>query len=413
MAVEHYDVVIVGGGLIGASLACALRDTGLRTALVEAVAFRSDSQPSYDEKMLSLAPASRRILEGIGAWPAIESHGVTPIEHIHISDRGHFGKTRLSARELDVPALGYVVLARVIGMSLVQRIKDSGAADLFCPAEVTGIETDDEGASISVRQDNRDIELRARLAILADGGASVTRGMLGIESDTRDYGQSAVLCTITPDSPRPTTAFERFTATGPLAVLPTTDRRCAVIWTARNEDAQQILGYSDDEYIDRLQARFGDWLGRLGSPGTRRAYPLKLIRIHRPVQRRALVIGNAAHTIHPVAGQGFNLGLRDVAVLADVLAGVAAGSDGERDVGRMTVLKAYEAQRSRDTRRTARFTDGLIRVFANDLPPLVIGRNIALAALNHLPPAKRFLVKRTMGLSGRLPRLSRGLTPSE
>jgi len=411
MTPEPYDVAIVGGGLIGASLACALHTTGLSAALIEAVAFRSDAQPSYDEKMLSLAPASQRILAGIGVWPSVESHGVTPIEHIHISDRGHFGKTRLSADEFGVAALGYVAPARVIGMSLVQRISDTGAAELFCPAEVTGIETDEDGATISVRRAGRDVELRARLAVLADGGASRTRGMLGIEADTTDYGQSAVLCTVIPGHPRPGTAFERFTSTGPLAVLPTTGERCAVVWTATNEQVTGILEYSDQEFLDRLQARFGDWLGRLGSPSRRRAYPLKLIQVRRPVQRRALVIGNAAHTIHPVAGQGFNLGLRDVAVLAEALGEAARGDD--PDVGRPAVLQSYAERRRRDTQRTTFFTDGLIRVFANDLLPFVVGRNIALAALNHLPPAKRFLVRRTMGLSGRLPRLSRGLSSSD
>lgn len=411
MTEKHYDVTIVGGGLIGASLACALRSTGLSTALVEAVAFRSDAQPSYDEKMLSLAPASRRILEGVGVWPAIESHGVTAIEHIHISDRGHFGKTRLSAAEFGVPALGYVVPARVIGASLVQRMTDTGAADLYCPAEVTGIETDDEGASISVNAEGRDATLRTRLAVLADGGSSATRGMLGIETDTRDYGQSAVLTTVTPEAPRAHAAFERFTSSGPLAVLPTTGRRCAVVWTAWNEEVDRILEYPDEEFIEKLQARFGDWLGRLTAPGRRRAYPLKLIRVGHPVRKRALVIGNAAHTIHPVAGQGFNLGLRDVAVLADVLADEARKV--EPDVGGDEMLRAYEALRRRDTQRTARFTDSLIRVFANELVPLVVGRNIALTALNHLPPAKRFLVRRTMGLSGRLPRLVRGPAPTD
>lgn len=406
MSDARHDIVIVGGGLIGASLACALAPTGVDAALVEAVPFRSDAQPSYDEKMLSLAPASRRILDGIGVWPAIETHGVTAIEHIHISDRGHWGKTRLSAAELGVPALGYVAPARVIGMSLVQRLTDTGAATLYCPARVTGMETDADGVMVSVEQDGVVNRIRARLAVLADGGASRTREMLGIEARTRDYRQSAILCTVTPDAPRANTAFERFTDSGPLAMLPTTGRRCAVVWTARADDVDRITAWPDDEFRERLQARFGDWLGRLDAPSRRRAYPLKLMEVPDPVHQRALVIGNAAHTLHPVAGQGFNLGLRDVAVLAEVLAG-HLGHD--RDIGRAAVLRTYRDWRRRDVRNTARFTDGLIRVFANELPALVAGRNLALTALNHCPPAKRYLVKRTMGLSGRLPRLTRGL----
>lgn len=401
----QHDVVIVGGGLIGASLACALAPTGLDVGLVEAVPFRSDAQPSYDEKMLSLAPASQRILEGIGVWSAIASHGVTPIERIHISDRGHWGKTRLAAADFGRSALGYVVPARVIGLSLVQRIDDTDAARLYCPAEVTAIETDDNGATLTLRGDGLPQHIRARLVILADGGTSKTRSMLGFETRVKDYGQSAVLCTVTPRAPRPGTAFERFTSTGPLALLPTTGNRCAVVWTARNDEVDGILGYTDDEFLVRLQVRFGDWLGELTEPSRRRAYPLKLIQVTDPVGQRALVIGNAAHTIHPVAGQGFNLGLRDVAVLAEVLESHARY---DADIGRAAVTRAYKSRRRHDIRNTARFTDGLVRVFANELMPLALGRNIALTALNHCPPAKRFLVKRTMGLSGRLPRLIRG-----
>lgn len=404
MAGYDHDIVIVGGGLIGASLACALEPLGLDIALIEAVPFRSDAQPSYDEKTLSLAPASKRILDALGVWPAIESHGMTPIEHILISDRGHFGKTRLSAAEFNMSALGYVVPARVIGLSLVQRISDSHAASLHCPARVTAIETDDEGVSVSL--DTRGEPLRARVAVLADGGASATRDMLGIASTTRDYGQTAILCTVTPEAPMANTAFERFTSTGPLALLPTTNNRYGAVWTARNDQVERILGYSDPDFLDRLQERFGNWLGALASPGRRRAYPLKLIEVPDPVRRRAVVIGNAAHTIHPVAGQGFNLGLRDAAVLAEVL---AIHWKRDRDIGRSAVLDQYRDWRRRDIRNTTRFTDGLIRIFANDLGPLIAGRNIALAALNHFPPGKRFLVQRTMGLSGRLPRLSRGL----
>ncbi len=269
MSDARHDVVIVGGGLIGASLACALAPTGLDAALVEAVPFQSDAQPSYDEKMLSLAPASQRILDAVGVWPAIVSHGVTPIEHIHISDRGHWGKTRLSAAELGVAALGYVVPARVIGMSLVQRLTDTAAATLYCPATVSAIETDAEGVTVSVERDGAIERIRARLAVLADGGESRTREMLGIAAHTRDYGQTAILSTVTPDAPLAGTAFERFTDSGPLAMLPTTGKRCAVVWTAWNDDVDRIMAWSDEEFRDRLQARFGDWLGRLNAPARR------------------------------------------------------------------------------------------------------------------------------------------------
>lgn len=406
MSEARHDVVIVGGGLIGAGLACALAPTDLDVALVEAVQFQSDAQPSYDEKMLSLAPASQRILDAIGVWRAIESHGVTPIEQIHISDRGHWGKTRLSAAGLGVPALGYVTPARAIGLSLVQRLEDTNAASLYCPATVTDIETDSDGVTVSVEREGVVSTIRAGLAVLADGGVSRSREMLGIEARSRDYGQSAILCTVTPQSPRPGTAFERFTDSGPLAVLPTTGRRCAVVWTAASEEVDGILGWSDEVFLERLQERFGDWLGTLGAPSRRRAYPLRLVEVPDPVHQRALVIGNAAHTIHPVAGQGFNLGLRDAAVLAEVL---HTQAEQGHDIGHARALRMYRDWRRRDVRNTTRFTDGLIRVFTSELLPLAAGRNIGLTVLNMCPPAKRFLVKRTMGLNGRLPRLARGV----
>ncbi|MBS1269704.1 MAG: 2-octaprenyl-6-methoxyphenol hydroxylase [Gammaproteobacteria bacterium] len=407
MADTQYDIVIVGGGLIGASLACALKSTGLAIALVEAVSFRSGTQPSYDEKMLSLAPASCRILDGIGAWRAIKSHGVTPIEHIYVSDRGNWGKTRLSASEFGIPALGYVVSARVVGLSLVRRIADTHAAELYCPAKVTAVETDTDGVSVSVDTEGSAVRIRCRLVILADGGTSTTRGMVGIEASAKDYGQTAILCTVTSASPRPGTAFERFTSTGPLAMLPTTGDRYAVVWTAKTDDVERILCCSAEEFLERLQVRFGDWLGQLTSPSRRRPYALKLIQVKHPVGRRALVIGNAAHTIHPVAAQGFNLGLRDVAVLAEVL---ATHLKHDRDIGRKEVLNNYRDRRRHDIRNTTRFTDALIRIFANERPHMVVGRNIVLNALNHLPDAKSALMKRAMGLNGNLPRLIRGLS---
>lgn len=406
MSERRHDIVIVGGGLIGASLACALAPTGLDTALVEAVPMRSDKQPSYDEKMLSLAPASQRILDAIGVWPLIAAHDVVAIEHIHVSDRGHFGKTRLSAAELGVTALGYVTPARAIGLGLVQRLAGRDAAVLYCPASVTAFDTDADGVTVHLDEQGARRRIRARLAVLADGGASASRAMLGIRARRRDYGQSAILCTVTPRAPRANTAFERFTDTGPLALLPGTGNRAAVVWTARNGQVDELTGLADAAFGARLQARFGDWLGALEAPSRRRAYPLTLIEVPDPLHQRALVIGNAAHTIHPVAGQGFNLGLRDVAVLAEVLVSHAAR---DADVGHDALLRAYRDWRRRDIANTTRFTDGLIRVFANRRPPLVAGRNIALGILNHLPPAKRALSRRTMGLYGRLPRLARGL----
>jgi 2-octaprenyl-6-methoxyphenol hydroxylase len=418
-----YDVIVVGGGMVGASLACALAPLGLRIGVVEAVPLTAAAQPSYDDRTVALAWGSRRIFEGIGVWDEIARLGATPIERIHISDRGHFGCTRLSAADLGREALGYVVENRVLGAALLARLQASTDVAWLCPARLEKFEPGDDLATVTIRQDDQSRTLRARLVIGADGADSVVRAAAGIAAKRTDYDQTAVVTNVTPERPHANTAYERFTETGPLALLPMNDcrplprvpapaapeppaHRCAVVWSARAGEVQTILGWSDDEYLAQLQARFGDRLGRLTKPGKRMAYPLKLTRVPEQAKPRLVVIGNAAHTVHPVAGQGFNLGLRDVAALAEALADALRNGE---DIGALGVLQRYAARRMRDNRVTQAFTHGLIRVFANDFPPLVLARNLGLVAVDLLPPVKRAFVRVTSGLAGRLPRLARGL----
>lgn len=403
----QYDLAIVGGGLVGASLACALQPLGLRVALIEAVSYRSDTQPSYDERMLSLALGSQRIFEGMGIWSKIESQGVIPIRAVHVSDQGHIGKTRLKAEEFGLSAMGYIVPARAIGASLVSTLTQIEHLDLHCPSTVVGINKTDSDVELTVKTEDEQIFIRSRLVVLADGGTSKTRALLGIRVSEKDYRQTAVLSTVTSELPHGNTAYERFTATGPLALLPATQQRCAVVWTSLNNQVEEILNFSDDEYLLGLQQRFGDWLGQLSSPAKRKAYPLRLVKVAESIQPRVIVMGNAAHALHPVAGQGFNLGLRDVATLADVLSQAVAQN---QDIASMSMMENYQRWRQRDTTNTSKFTDSLISIFANDWLPKVVGRNLGLTALNHLPFAKKLLLRRTMGLNGRLPRLSRGLS---
>ena len=342
-------------------------------------------------------------------WPEVVRRDATPIERVHISDRGRPGITRLRAQQFGVEALGYIVPARVLGLSLVDRLQAVGGdVDILCPATVSAIAAGPEQVVVEAELgDGQCRQVTARLAVLADGGRSRSRALVGIEAGERDYQQSAVLATVTPELNHHNTAYERFTSTGPLAMLPTSNRRCGVVWTTTREREQELLELPDDLFLARLQERFGDRLGQLRRPGKRASYPLTLIRIAKPIRPRLVVIGNAAHTIHPVAGQGFNLGLRDVATLAEVL------NDAERagrDIGGLDVLQGYVAARQRDIQAVTRFTDGLIRLFANDFPPAALVRNLGLLALDNLPLAKRMLVRRTMGLAGPLPRLARGLT---
>jgi 2-octaprenyl-6-methoxyphenol hydroxylase len=405
---ERFDLAIVGGGLVGAGLACALAESGLRLAVLEAVPFRSAAQPSYDDRTLALSQGSKRILDSMQLWPEVARRDATPIEHVHISDHGRPGMARLHARQFGVEALGYVVTARVLGQVLLERLQQCAARlEIFCPAIVDAVDPHPDHARLAwtdaagVRHD-----IDTRLLVLADGGRSRTRELVGISAQVRDYRQSAVLCTVTPESGHGNWAYERFTSSGPLALLPTSSGRFAVVWTAGRDQVPELTSMPDDEFLLRLRQRAGDRAGRLDRVGQRNAYALNLVRVTDSVRPRTVVIGNAAHTVHPVAGQGFNLGLRDVAVLAELLHDAAAAG---RDIGDTALLQRYASLRRRDTRAVAAFTDSLIRLFANDFPPAVIMRSLGLLALDTLPFAKRFLVRRTMGLAGWLPRLARGL----
>ncbi len=402
---SDYDLIIVGGGLIGGSLACALAGSGLKIAVIEAAAPDAPMQPSYDERVIALSWGSRLILEAIGLWGEIAPEAA-PIERVHISDRGHFGFSHLDRSELGVEALGYVVPARALGVGIRAAIGRAPNLDLLCPARLIGQDVQAERVEAQVSMQNQERRLSTRLLVAADGGDSAIRKGLGIATEERRYGHDAIITTIIADRPRPGVAFERFTETGPLALLPMTGGRYAVVWTCRETETAEILGLSDAAFIERLQARFGFRLGRLGKPAPRRAYPLKLALTREAIQPRLVLIGNAAHTLHPVAGQGFNLGLRDVAALAEV---IDEGLGDGRDPGAPEVLAAYGRWRAADQQRVANLTDALARLFVNPWLPLRLARNAGLIGLDLLPPARRLVARRFMGTGGRLPRLARGL----
>lgn len=400
-----YDLVVVGGGLIGGSLACAASATGLRIALVEAVTAEAPRQPSYDERVIALSWGSRQILDAIGLWGGIEADAA-PIHQVHISDRGHFGFSHLDRAELGVGALGYVVPARALGAVIRTGLAKAAGVDLLCPARLTGQRVHANGVDLEVEAETGPRTLSTSLLVAADGGDSAIRKGLGIQATERPYGHDAVITTITPDRPQPGVAFERFTESGPLALLPMTQGRYSVVWTCREEETAGILDLPDPDFLSRLQGRFGHRLGRLANPAPRRAYPLKLLLIRETVRPRAVLIGNAAHTLHPVAGQGFNLGLRDVAALAEVLADAAAAGD---DPGSAAVLDAYRHWRAGDQREVAWLTDGLARLFVNPWLPLRLARGAGLIGLDLAGPGRRALARRLMGVGGRMPRLARGL----
>ncbi len=394
-----YDVLIVGGGLVGGSLALALADTALRIGVIESVPEDKRIASSAGDRALALAWGSAQILGQVGVWQGAEKKAA-PIRHIHVSDQGYFGKLRMSAEREGVPALGYVATARTLEEEVALRLSQSPVT-MICPASVIGLKAGSEAVHVSLREGNESINLTARLLVAADGGNSTVRKLLEIGQSIRDYGQTAIVTEVNTGKSGDFTAYERFTPVGPLAFLPVAKKRYSVVWTQKADDAAELLAMPDSAFTDRLQSAFGYWLGKIALASRRQAFPLKLIRAERMADERVVLIGNAMHQLHPVAGQGLNLGLRDVAMLAEML--VARLAFGE-DIGERTFLERYAQARQADLDRVIRFTDSTVRIFSTDFAPVALARNAGLLALDRFLPGKRLLAQYAMGLGNRIPR---------
>ena len=398
----YFDVVIVGGGMVGASFALALRSTRLRVLLIEGVPPDSASQPSFDERTTALGNGSRRIFESLGVWPDMETEA-SPIRSIHVSDAGRFGMARLDASEQGVPAFGYVVPNRVIGRVLWQALRSVPNVTVAMPAQVKHATLSENGVLIDVLRDGAVERVRASVAVAADGAGSVLRASAGIEAEVEDYDQVAIVVNATTDKPNTGEAFERFTASGPLAVLPTVGDGYTVVWAVRPARAAELLALDDAAFAAELLDSFGWRVGRFTRVGRRNQYPLALSRATETVAGRVVLIGNAAQALHPVAGQGFNLGLRDAATLAEMLAA------GNTDPDFTELLARFSAWRAEDRQGVTKFTDGLVKLFGSDLPGLGLVRNFGLLLFDLSPTAKRALSRVSWGFAGRMPRLARGL----
>jgi 2-octaprenyl-6-methoxyphenol hydroxylase len=397
---DEFDLVIAGGGMVGASLAVALGGLGVRAALIEAVPFGSAAQPSFDERTTALSNGSRRILETLGVWPDV-APAATPIARIHVSDRGQFGFARIDAREQGLAALGYVVPNRALGAALWSRLQNGRELSVLSPAEITAVEPGERTVRLTARCQDSSISLSARLVIAADGAESFVRGAFGVSAEVRDYGQTALITTILPREFHQHVAYERFTSEGPMALLPLADGRMTLVLTLSHAMAAAALEWSEEQFLAELQRRFGFRLGRFLKVGRRVAYPLSLTRSRRTSAGRCIIVGNAAQGLHPVAGMGFNLGLRDVATLAEL---VALHRDDLEELS-----SAYDEWRSGDRNEIIGFTDGLVRLFSNPLAPVRGLRNLGLLAFDLLPPAKAALSSLSVGGSGRIPKLARGV----
>ncbi len=402
-AAKEYDLVIAGGGMIGTSLALAIAPLGLRVAVVEAVARDVTGQPSFDDRSTALSRSTQRMFEAMGLWDDIVAAS-TPIRSIHVSDKGRFGFSHIDAEEQGVEALGYVVINRVLGSVLQRSLKGIEGIDVICPAQIVNVELADEDAAAVVERDGGRETLRCRLLVAADGAKSAVRDMIGIGAETREYGQRAVIGNLQTEIELYNRAFERFTPQGPLAVLPIAGGRAAFIWTVSEPDAERVLALSDNAFLAELQAEFGLRLGEFSRVGRRAAYPLVLSKALRLTATRSVLVGNAAHGLHPVSAQGFNLGMRDVAALCDCIAEAETA-----DPGDARLLQRYAEWRRGDQKKLVRFTDGLVRLFGSSRRPLRALRNIGMLGFDLIPGVRSVFAKHTMGLAGRLPRLSRGV----
>jgi 2-octaprenyl-6-methoxyphenol hydroxylase len=405
-AADHYDVAIIGGGLVGASLACALAPLGLRICLVEAVPFRASSQPSFDDRTLALSASSCQILKALGIWPLLGDNP-TPIREIHVRELDRPGLVVLKPGELGLDRFGHVVEARAFGAAVTGILPGLDNLDILCPASIVSLEPGADTACIVLENQGEQQQLEARLVVGADGAHSFIRESLGIETRRYDYQQTAIICNITPEQEHRGRAFECFSPSGPFAVMPHVRDRCGLIWCVHSDEAAAMLDLPDREFLHRARERFGDALGDFVKTGSRASYPLRLIQAREDIRPGVVILGNAAHAIHPVGAQGFNLGLRDAAVLAEVLHDEITSGD-KQNIGSIGVLRRYSEWRAPDQKGTIAQSDGLARMFANPSALAAAVRTAGLFAHALLPPLRRQLAVKAMGFRGNIPRLALG-----
>ncbi len=402
---ESHDAIIVGGGLAGLSLASALRHTPVRIALIDAAPLNEPGRAA-DDRSLALSPASQRVLAGIGVWDAITGHA-TPVLGIHVSECGRFGALRLRAEDLGLSALAHVMPARMLHAALAHSVRES-RCELINPASVTEIRVRPGGVEIRVQEGDAARRLSASVLIAADGAQSRSRAMLGVRAREHDYRQTAIIAAVTSGKPHQHVAYERFSPAGPVALLPQPAvNRCGLVFVVPVEQAAAVMESPAEQFLAQVQGRFGGRLGELSALASRSAYPLRRIAAERIAGGRYVIIGNAAHTMHPNAAQGLNLGLRDVAVLAELLHDAAAA---RTDIGASAVTEAYVRKRLADQRRTLRLADSLARLFYSNRLSRRLLRGAGIVTVDLIPALKRALIRTAGGLQGPVPRLVQGMT---
>ncbi|WP_313473188.1 2-octaprenyl-6-methoxyphenyl hydroxylase [Rouxiella badensis] len=391
------SMIIVGGGMAGATLALAvssLTQGRLPVHLVEVTSPYDYTHPGFDARAIALAQGTCQQLNAISVWPAL-ANCATPITDIHVSDRGHASFVNLNAGHYGVEALGQVVELHDAGQRLFSLLSNAPGVHLHCPARV--VEVTRRADSASVTLDNGEI-LKASLLVAADGSNSTLAQHCGIRWHRDSYQQIAIIANITTGQPHQGRAFERFTEHGPLALLPMSTGRSSLVWCHPVEKQAEVKAWSSDQFLSELQQAFGWRLGKMQQTGARHCYPLQLLTASGHISHRLALVGNAAQTLHPIAGQGFNLGLRDVMTLSETL---ASAWQENQDIGSYQVLSRYQQRRQPDQRATVGITDGLVRIFANRYAPLVAGRSLGLMAMERISPLRDAFTRRTLGWTER------------
>jgi 2-polyprenylphenol 6-hydroxylase len=399
---SQFDIVILGGGMVGAAMACACRGRGWRIAVLDgAPPQRTWPAGEVDLRVSALSRASQRVLERLGAWPRMAELGVSVYREMHVWDAVGGASIHFDSAELGEPNLGHIVENRITRLALWELLESADDVTLLCPASVDVLSIAEAGARIILADGS---ELDARLVVGADGRDSLVRTVLGIGTGGWGYDQRAIVCNVEPAHWHRETAWQRFLPTGPLAFLPLADGRCSIVWSADEARAEALLALDDAAFIGELEQAFEQRLGPILSIGPRAAFPLRLQYAKSYVRPRAALVGDAAHAIHPLAGQGVNLGFLDVAALVDALEHARAQ---QRDIGGLATLRRYERARRGDNLLMLAAMDAFKRAFGNRIPPLVAARNLGLFAADQVGPLKRAFMREALGLGDNLPTLAR------
>lgn len=398
----HYDIVIVGGGMVGATLACALADSSLKIALIEAHEMNFNwPEGSHDIRVSAVTHASQHIFENIDAWERMQQDGVAPYIQMHVWDATGQGEIHFDSVDVGQANLGHIIENRIIQKAVINRLQDFDHIDLLVPVKLNTLQFDDDGVMLTTESG---LQIKARLLVGADGAHSWVRQQAGISLHTWAYHQTAVVCSVKTSESNQQACWQQFMPAGPLAFLPLADGQSSIVWSTTEERARALLAMDDIAFNHELQLAFGSSLGRIEVTSARGAFPLRLRHAKQYVKAHLALVGDAAHTVHPLAGQGVNLGLLDAAVLAEE---ILKANHRHRNIGGMDTLRRYERRRKGDNIAMLAAMDGFKRLFSNDFGPLKLLRNAGLNLTDHMGPVKNRIIKQAMGLAGELPKLAR------